>query len=104
MRLRRKIHNGPTVLSQSFPLRSTTRDSSTSREQLNEYGLSSASARSPVCRFLGKCPRLHGSFRVYDPGPESQVNLREHHSTHFTRARSASPLSRELQSRTGACS
>ena len=105
-----QIHDRRPALSQSFPSRSTTGDSTTVREQSakrrdwNVYALSSASARSPVCRFLGKCPRLHGSFRVDDPGPESQANLGEHHSTPFTPVRSASPLSRELQSRTGAFS
>ena len=48
-----QIHNRRPALSQSFPSRSTTGDSTTVREQLAKrrdwdvYGLSSASVRSP---------------------------------------------------------
>jgi hypothetical protein len=110
-----QIHDRRTALSQSFPFSSTTGDSTTveSNRQRTATGRTATgrmlrlvirSVRSLVCRLCGQVSQAARQSLSGRSGAESEANLREQDSTHFTRVRSASPISPELQSRTGASS
>src|SRR6266566_616054 len=72
-----QIHDRRTALSQSFPFILVARlmiippyESNRQRAETGICcGLSSVRSEVRFADFVGKCPRLHGSFRVDDPAP-----------------------------------